>query len=115
MYFFFPICVCEDKSRVFVFFPESLGQGFGFSLNALPHGIYYTVLLNLTSVRCRSVCRSHGVPQLQVRHIDDIGIQPLVKQISALLSTHPIGDTDGSVPSLLCPNTFAPTASDTIS
>ena len=35
-----------------------------------------------------------------------------VKRISALLSTHPIGDTDGSVLSLLFPNTFAPLASD---
>ena len=44
----------------------------------------------------------------------DSGGEP-VKQIFASLSTHPIGDTDGSVPLPLFPNTFAPTASDTIS
>lgn len=85
------------------------------SVYGLPHGNCYTVPLNLTFVRCRFVCRSRGVLLLQARGTDGIGIQRLVKRISALLSMHPIADTDGSVPWLVCPNTFVPTASDTIS
>ena len=80
-----------------------------------PHGTYYRVPLNLTSARCRSACRSRGGPPLRVRHTADIGILRLVKRFFVLFSTHRIGGTVDSVPSLLCPNTSAPTASDTIS
>ena len=86
-----------------------LSFGFWVSAYGLPHGTCYTRLLNLTSARCRSACMSRDVLLLRVRHTDGIGIQRLVKQISVLLSTHPIGDTVGSVPSLLFPNTSAPT------
>jgi hypothetical protein len=58
---------------------------------------------------------SRDVPLLQARDTDGIGIQRLVKRLFALFSTHRIGDTGDNVLSLLFPNTFAPTASDTIS
>ena len=89
--------------------------GFWVSVYVLPHDSCYTVLSNLTIARCRSACMSRGVPQLRVRHTDGFGIQRLVKLLSALLFMHRIGDTDGSVPLLLSPNTFAPSASDTTS
>ena len=81
----------------------------------LPHGSCYTVLSNLTTAHHRYVYMSHDELLLQVRHTDGIGIPRLVKWLFALFSTHPIGDTADSVPSLLFPNTFVPTASDTIS
>ena len=92
-----------------------LGQGFGFSLNELPCGIHCKVLSNLTTAHYRYVYMSRDVPLLQAHYTDGIGIQLLVKQISVLFSTHPTGDTAGSVPSLPFLNTFVPTASDTIS
>ena len=52
-------------------------------------------------------------PSNQCQLLYDMGKRR--KQISALLSTHPIGDTTDSVPLLLFANTFAPTASDTTS
>jgi hypothetical protein len=58
---------------------------------------------------------SRDVLLLRVRHTNDNGIRRLVKPLFALFSMPRIGDTDGNVPSLLFPNTFAPTASDTTS
>ena len=118
--FSFSVCVLDRTCVVSVFgsraFPQAcFSFGFWGSGYVPPHGSCYTVPLNLTSVRCRSACRFRGGPPLRMHHTVGIGIRRLVRQISALLSTYPIGDTDGNVPSLLFPNTFAPTASDTIS
>ena len=50
------------------------------SVYGLLHGSCYTVPLNRTSVRCRFVCRSRGVPPLRVHHTDGIGIWQFVKR-----------------------------------
>ena len=120
MVFLFSACVFDRICVVSIFGSRAFRQEcFSFdswmSVYGLLHGSCYTVPLNLTSVRCRSVCRSRGGPQLRAHHTDGIGIWRLVKRISALLSTHRIGDTVDNVPLLLFPNTFVPTSSDTIS
>ena len=112
--FLFSPCVWNNPSVV-RFWRVGLGQGFGFSLNALPCGIHCKVLSNLTTAHYRYAYSSRGAPRLRVRHTDGIGIQRLVKQFFALFSKHQIGDTGDNVLSLLFPNTFAPIASDTIS
>ena len=116
----FSLCVFDKTCVVWVFEPRTFLQkcfSFGFWVSAYGrlHGSCYRVLSNPTSVRCRSACMSHDVLPLRVRHTADIGIRRLVGRLFALLSMYPIGDTADSVPSLLCPNIFAPTASDTIS
>ena len=118
--FLFLLFVFDKICVVWAFGPRTFSQkcfsfGFWVSEYGRLHGNCYRVLSDLTSARCRSACRFRDGPLLRVPHTDDIGIQQLVKRISVLLSMHRIGDTDGSVPSLLFPNTFAPTASDTIS
>ena len=115
----FSPCVFDKICVVWVFEPRTFAQkcfSFGFWVLAYgsPHGSCYRVLSNLIIARYRSACRSRDALLLRVRHTDGIGIQQFVKRLFALLSTHRIGDTGDNVPSLLSPNIFAPTASDTI-